>query len=526
MLSALEKTVMDYSTYNNSFSVIILDAKLTPKIYPIDQDYVSVGRKGFGMDIELESGIVSKKHGAFKIVNGRLVYTDFFSNLNGTFLNGVKIEKNGYDQDYMVNDGDILRIDSADFSRPHSEGVLMIVSSLDYSREEWKMLPVNTIAHEVIIGRDRADNCITIPRINVSRKHARIFKGWNNTLCIEDLRSMNHTLINGQTLVGTAYLKERDVISICSTKMIFTSGMLIYNVPKGFFDAPYNIAGASNHTYIHQQGSVIQLINLKRTVKDAKAPGGIKTILDLSQVNLTIRPGELVAIIGGSGAGKTTLMNCMNGFEPANSGDVLINGNSLYRNRDAFRLQIGFVPQEDIVHDNLTVNEMLTFAAQLRLPQGLSQQELNGHIQSTLQAVELENHRDKLIRKLSGGQKKRSSIAVEMIADPAIFFLDEPTSGLDPEMEQSLISRLRAYAHDGAKTVVVVTHTLQSITLYDKIIFLAPSVNGSGGRLAFFGSYEETLHSFEVDDIIEAYKKVSNEPARYADHYLAYISGR
>ena len=527
MVSVLEETSREVIKSNSAhYSVIIIDAVRTPKIYSIDKSYVTVGRKGNGQDIELESRIVSHEHGAFKIYNEKLLYSDFQTNLNGTFLNGVKIPKTGYNQDYMLQEGDILRIDSDDFSRPHSEGVLMIVSSLDYSREEWRVLPESMITGELIIGRDNTNNCITIPRINVSRRHARIFRRMDGCLYIEDLRSMHHTLINGQTLVGTVPLKERDVISICSTKIIYTSGIFIYNVPKGSAETTFSTTEEQNHTYVHQQGSVIQLLQLKRTVKDPGSPGGIKTILDLSQNIITIRPGELVAIIGGSGAGKTTLMNCMNGFEPANSGDVLINGNSLYKNRDAFRLQIGYVPQQDIVHDELTVREMLAFAAELRLPKGLSKQELDRHIESTLKSVELENHANTLIRQLSGGQKKRSSIAVEMIADPAIFFLDEPTSGLDPEMEQSLISRLRAYAHEEVKTVIVVTHTLQSIALYDKIIFLAPSVNGSGGRLAFFGSYEESLRYFNVDDIIEAYKRVSKNPAKYADYYLTYNSGR
>ena len=508
------------------YSVVIIDTTLTPKVFTITRSNTTIGRVGFGNDLELHSDIVSKHHGVFSLNGSQLQYTDFHRNTNGTYLNGVIIHNVEKDQTYLLNDGDILRIDSGDLKAPHKQGVLMIVSTADYAKEEWRALPVSSISGELIIGRQQGTNCISIPRINVSRKHARIFRGRSNELYVEDLRSLNHTLLNGRTLAGSALLEERDVISVCSTRIIYTSGILLYNVPKGSASVAIDPYSAISSSFIPQQGNVIRLSRLKRTVKDASSPGGTKTILDLSQNEITIRPGELVAIIGGSGAGKTTLMNCMNAFEPADFGDVFINGNSLYKNRDAFRLQIGYVPQQDIVHDELTVREMLTYIARLRLPRGLSKQEIDAQINASLKAVELEKHENTMIRQLSGGQKKRSSIAVEMIADPTIFFLDEPTSGLDPEMEQSLIAQLRDYAHNGAKTVVVVTHTLQSIKLYDKIIFLAPSVNGSGGRLAFFGSYSEAMKYFGVDDIVEAYKKVTREPQKYADRFLSYIPRR
>lgn len=259
-------------------------------------------------------------------------------------------------------------------------------------------------------------------------------------------------------------------------------------------------------------------ITADRLCRDVLGRGERKRILD--NVSLSVMPGELVAVIGSSGSGKSTLINCLNGFEPATSGTVCINGENLIDNYSSFKAKIGYVPQSDIIHDNLKVQNMLRFAAKLRLPEATTDFEIEAKIISVLRTVGLSEHRNKLVKKLSGGQRKRASIAVELISDPAVFFLDEPTSGLDPEAETSLMKQLRKLSHERGKTVICITHTLQNITLFDKIVFLAP-----GGRLCFFGSYPQALDFFGVEHLTDAYELISHDPAKYINAYSVLSEG-
>ncbi len=252
----------------------------------------------------------------------------------------------------------------------------------------------------------------------------------------------------------------------------------------------------------------------ERLCRDISDKGHSRRILN--DISLSVMPGELVAVVGGSGSGKSTLINCLNGFEPATSGKVFINGEDLILNYNTFKARIGYVPQSDIVHDNLRVQNMLRFVARLRLSDDITDFEIEEKILDVLSTVGLLEHRNKLVKKLSGGQRKRASIAVELISDPALFFLDEPTSGLDPEAETSLMKQLCRLSHEKGKTVICITHTLQNISLFDKIIFLAP-----GGRLCFFGSLPEALSFFDVDNLTDAYALISGDPSRYILAYEA-----
>lgn len=172
-------------------------------------------------------------------------------------------------------------------------------------------------------------------------------------------------------------------------------------------------------------------------------------IVTCNHVSLNIRPGELVAIIGGSGAGKSTILNCMCGYLKPTSGEVYINGVDLYQNFDSLKKTIGYVPQSDIVYDNLTLYDMLMYTAKLRLPKDISSNERENAINRAISTVELTEKKNSLIKALSGGQKKRASIAVELLSDPNLLFLDEPTSGLDPGTERTLMKSLREMADSG-----------------------------------------------------------------------------
>jgi ABC-type multidrug transport system ATPase subunit len=260
----------------------------------------------------------------------------------------------------------------------------------------------------------------------------------------------------------------------------------------------------------------IDVRDLSKTLRDGRRI--------LSNVSLSVYPGELVAVVGGSGAGKTTFLHALNGFSPATSGSVQYNGMDLYSNLSLFRNALGYVPQDDIVHEQLTVGRTLYYAAKLRLPRDTREPEIAERITEVLDAVGLADRRETAVRRLSGGQRKRVSVALELLARPRAVFLDEPTSGLDPALEQRMMTLFRGLAEGGA-TVLVSTHVTQNLRLCNKVVWLAP-----GGRLVFFGSPAEALRHFGAGDYHEIYgfletpdeqerwcRRFSDSPARVAN---------
>ena len=193
----------------------------------------------------------------------------------------------------------------------------------------------------------------------------------------------------------------------------------------------------------------------------------------------------------------------MCGYLQPTQGEVYINGVNLYQNFDSLKKLIGYVPQSDIVYDNLTLHDMLLYTAKLRLPKDTTPTEREAAITRAIDMVELPEKRDSLIKSLSGGQRKRASIAVELLSDPNLLFLDEPASGLDPGTERNLMQSLRKMA-DGGKTVILVTHSTLQLKMCDKIVFM-----GKGGNLCFFGSYAEALTFFGVSDIVDVYNMIT-----------------
>ncbi|MBE6765047.1 MAG: ATP-binding cassette domain-containing protein [Clostridia bacterium] len=532
---------MDYNAtaYNQSdafgaqgirYTLLIVEPGNNIRVHNIDKASLTIGRQGpdAQSELTLNSKIVSRRHGCFSISAGQLFYTDY-PNLNGTYINGAKIQRpnEGQSQPMKLKDGDILRIDSGDLSRPHSDGIIMLISCAATNMERWCTLPLAACGETVLIGRNVPAGNICIPKVTVSRQHAKITRTATG-LFVEDCGSQNGTLLNGAPLRGRQPLKDRDVLIICATKIVFTGGMFVYNVPEmqgaapNFTNVPPQGGRPQNVPPVNirsQGGCSIRVERISRDVKSKE--GGMKRILEMSNNSITINPGELVAIIGGSGAGKTTFMNCINGYEPATGGRVFVNGIDLYQNYNNFKMQIGYVPQQDIVHNDLTVESMLRYTAKLRLPSDLTAAEIEHRVTDVLGMIGLQEHRKKMISSLSGGQKKRASIAVELISDPVLFFLDEPTSGLDPETEKSLMDQLKALATQRGKTVILVTHTLQNAHLFDKIIFLAPGTpQYPGGKLAYYGSYKGALNYFGVENLNDAFAVISSNPMLYVNRFL------
>ncbi len=226
------------------------------------------------------------------------------------------------------------------------------------------------------------------------------------------------------------------------------------------------------------------------------------TLLDA--VSLSIPAGALVAIVGPSGAGKTTLLEAIAGIAPATSGSVRFDGVDVYAHPGIYRNVLGYVPQDDIIHADLTLRRVLRYAAQLRLPSPTSGDEVDNAVSDVIDAVGLSGQIDVRVGKLSGGQRKRASIAVEMLTDPHVFFLDEPTSGLDPVTSAELLAHLRELA-DRSTTVVFTTHSVEDLVVCDRVIFMA-----RGGRVGFVGTVDEALDHYAVSSVPDLYRRLAD----------------
>jgi len=225
----------------------------------------------------------------------------------------------------------------------------------------------------------------------------------------------------------------------------------------------------------------------------------------LDNIDLSVLPREFIGLVGGSGAGKSTLLNALIGLRRG-AGEVKLNGYDFYEEYESFRAQIGYVPQSDILHTSLTVEKALDYAARLRLPSELSRDERMRRIEMVLDTVSMNTEaiRKTRISNLSGGQRKRVSIAAELLADPKLIFLDEATSGLDPGLEKKMMHTLRRMADEG-RTVILITHATDNIVQTDHVAFL------SEGKLVYFGPSEEALDFFEVDEFADIYERIDHK---------------
>lgn len=330
--------------------------------------------------------------------------------------------------------------------------------------------------NELTVGRDdRSD--IKIDGLQISNRHARLLKN-NSGIYIEDLNSTNGVYVNGSRITRQAITSE-DAVQIGSFQIkIDAAG----NV--GIFDT--------------RSKTRIDSVNITKEVKN-RAGGGTIRLLDA--VSLSIQPNEFVGLLGPSGAGKSTFMDALNGMRPASGGSVLINNLDLYQHLDSLKQSIGYVPQDDIIHRELTVYRTLYYVAKLRLSSDVSRAEINQIIEEVMDVTGLTERRDVPINQLSGGQRKRVSIAVELITKPSVIFLDEPTSGLDPATEEKIMKLFRQIAESG-RTVILTTHAMENVKLFDKIVVLIR------GKLAFYGKPSEALAHLGASSFKELYDKL------------------
>jgi ABC-type multidrug transport system ATPase subunit/pSer/pThr/pTyr-binding forkhead associated (FHA) protein len=384
--------------------------------------------------------------------------------LNGLTYQGRTIQGNEQFR-HVLSRGDVFRISD-------ENGTFVTLTYNDGSGMAQEILPeihpIPLSAPVITIGR-APDNTVVLNHPQVSGHHARLEQVHNGHRII-NIGSTNGIYVNAER-IHACNLKPSDEIRIGPFKLIYTGTQLTQ----------------------HDESNSIRVdaLHLKRT--------GNKSAILINDISFAVPPRKFVALVGGSGAGKSTLMNALSGIRPAQSGVVLYNGRDYYHHLAAFSAQLGYVPQDDIIHRDLSVERALYYAAKLRLPQDFTPKQIKERINEVLEDVEMKHRRHLLISKLSGGQRKRVSIALELLAKPSVFFLDEPTSGLDPGLDRKMMLLLRKLADKG-HTIVLVTHATNNINACDYICFLC-----QGGRLAYYGPPNEAKAYFGKSDFAEIY---------------------
>ena len=263
-----------------------------------------------------------------------------------------------------------------------------------------------------------------------------------------------------------------------------------------------------SHYFSNQKAAVLDQ-GLTVNLEERTATEFFKKKYLLRDIHMYIQPGHMVLLLGGSGAGKTTYLNAVNGYEKAKA-EVVLNGRNMYKDYKDMQYEIGFVPQLDLMRGSDTVYRTLMDAAALRLPADFSKAERQARVEEVMKIFGLTPVQKNLVSKLSGGQRKRLSIAMEFISNPSLFILDEPDSGLDGVMARELFQQLRQIADQG-KIIIVITHTPDRvIDLFDDVIVLAKDANRTG-RLAYFGPIQDARTFFGKERMEEIVKTINRK---------------
>ncbi|HPZ06814.1 MAG TPA: FHA domain-containing protein, partial [Candidatus Eremiobacteraeota bacterium] len=356
--------------------LILTRGKADREIFELENRNIKIGIYP-DCDIIIQDDKFLSGHHASIIFSGTEFFIEDNNSTNGTFINNNKIDK------YKLLSGDIINLGDTEFKFIHE-------AIYDYKD-----------SRRITIGRNPKSD-IFLNNVQVSWNHAIVTATEEKGFFIEDNRSSNGIYLNGEK-IDKRKLKKGDIIEICDFKLLFDGTVI---------------------KYLCEEGKLrLDAVSLTRTVLEGK------TILQ--DVSCSIYPCEFVAIVGTSGAGKSTLLKTLAGIYPPDKGKIFVNGTDFYQKLNFFRPQLGYVPQDDIVHEELTVYKALYYAASLRLPEDTKEKEINELIDNVLEQLELGERKYTQIKKLSGGQRKRVSIGVELLTKPNLFFLDEPTSGLD-----------------------------------------------------------------------------------------------
>ena len=435
--------------------------------YPLTKQVINIGRHPSN-DIVINENVVSAYHAQIVREGNQLIFIHPHPQqprtTNGLLYQGRRIPGNEPFRKPLER-GDIFRIGD-------DHGTLVTLTYNDGSATAQDIVPairpIPLGAPQISIGR-HPNNTVVLNHPQVSAYHARL-QQVQGGYRIVDVGSTNGVYVNALR-VTNQMLKPGDEVRIGPFKLTYTGTQL---------------------TQQDESNSVrIDAVHLIKR--------GNKQVVLLNDISIAIPPRKFVALVGGSGTGKSTLMGALNGLRPAESGMVFYNGQDYYKHLAAFSTQLGYVPQDDIIHRDLPVERALYYAAKMRLPDDFTGAQIQQRINEVLEDVEITHRRHLMVSKLSGGQRKRVSIALELLANPSVFFLDEPTSGLDPGLDRKMMFLLRRLADKG-HTIVLVTHATNNINACDYVCFLA-----QGGRLAYFGPPGDAKKYFDKTDFAEIY---------------------
>jgi len=439
---------------------------------------IIVGRTGFEASIEINDDQISRKHATFIMNDEGLCIID--SSTNGTFINGSRIDNQIQTK---LNNNDIIHFGN---KRENYIMVLMHVENENIKnynipqKQHKSLSELLKTKSPLVIGRSETNVDVVVDDKYVSRAHAKVWIE-NDQVYVEDLNSSNGTFINSKRIFHKTLLKDADTLMI---------GLQVFRTKEVVKDLTKECA--------------IQAIGLEKIYSYTSTGEGI----GLHSIDLKIEKQEFIALMGPSGCGKSTLLKALNGDNPATKGKVLIHGLDLVENYQLLKRKIGYVPQDDIVHKELSVENSLYYAAKLRLGDQVTEEFIQNKINQVLSSLNINRAdiRCKRVGSLSGGQRKRVSIAVELLNDPTILFLDEPTSPLDPETIEEFLKCIRNLTYNGT-TVIMVTHKPEDLNYVDKVLFLTTK-----GFPAYFGEKGvNLLNYFSSIDIIGIYSLLSKE---------------
>jgi ABC-type multidrug transport system ATPase subunit/pSer/pThr/pTyr-binding forkhead associated (FHA) protein len=439
-----------------------------------------VGRHS-AADIRIDHSKVSRHHLLILWESGKWIARDLES-ANGSYSNEEKFSEIHLSRSNEIQLGGLLgpNITVTVLSQlgPSTKESELIVQNVKGSEDS--PTPRVQLGERCRLGSD-ASNEICIPSDEVSRFHAEISTVDGRNHQIFDLKSVSGTFVNGK-LVKRKALLVGDVISIGPKSLRYTGGALEQ------LDA--------------NSGPTLSVRGVGLSISGKKL---------VSNVSFDLMPSSLTAILGPSGAGKSTLLDILTGKRAPSHGEVLFGNRNLHANFDEFRSKLGYVPQTDLLHTNLTVKNALRFGADLRFPKGVSSERKAERVDKVISDLGLSERAELRIDKLSGGQRKRTSVALELLTEPLLLFLDEPTSGLDPGLDRQVMNLLRKLASEG-RTVVVVTHSTANLDLCDDVLVLSP-----GGKVAYFGSPLTVLSGLASKDWAQAFEKVESGQVKEQD---------
>ncbi len=446
--------------------------------------------------VAVDHELVSRRHAQLTVLDGDWVLEDLGS-ANGSFTGGRRtarleiVDPEGVE--VMLGDADdgvglYLQPVTATATAAIRARETMFVgdgdqlpSGVDAGGGLGRMIRAHADEADVITVGRADDNSIVLNDLTASRHHAELHRRSDGGLTLRDLGGHNGTFVDGERVT------EHD----CGPGDVITIGSRLLRIGDGRIEE-----------YSATEHFPVAAVDLTVTT-----PEGVEL---LSEVSFSLGESSMMAVLGPSGAGKSTLLGALTGLRPATSGRVFCGGLDLYTHYEGLRRRIGYVPQDDLVQPELTVAQSIDYAARLRFSPDVSASERDARVQEVIGELGLAHRAGVRVGALSGGQRKRVSMALELLTKPSLLFLDEPTSGLDPGYERSVMALLRRLA-DGGRTVILVTHSVESLHMCDRILCLAP-----GGRTAWFGPPEETAAYFEKPTYQEIFQLLDTHGAQ--DH--------